>query len=359
MPRYVPILKAKPAEFVALREARTAERRAMLPLVELLSSADDADPAALESEIAVQVGRLRDAWGGKYALAVDTIYLADTLPLTGGRLAVEVISDLAKGLLRVIPVARLTDDPSLTQAIQRVAAKDKHGVVLRIGGDDLQEDVADINIWITDTLRDLGLTPAAIDLVVDLGPVDANSASLATRAARSLVRNVVHLPDWRTLTLASGAFPTDLSQVPAQTIGTLPRFDATIWTSVTSRPLNRKPDFGDYAVQHPQLATGVPFAPAPQLRYTIDGDWLIYKGSKRNPRGSQQFYDHCAHLVGSGNYSGAGFSFGDEYIDGAAASAPSGATPVVGPGNPTTWRQVGTSHHLAFIVDRLASLGVP
>ena len=84
------------------------------------------------------------------------------------------------------------------------------------------------------------------------------------------------------------------------------------------------------------------------MRYTADGSWLVLKGRNLRDHGYEQFYDVCADLIARDEYSGREFSWGDEYIDDCANRR-------VGTGNLTTWRKVGTSHHLSYVLRELAT----
>lgn len=157
----------------------------------------------------------------------------------------------------------------------------------------------------------------------------------------------------------AGSFPADLRSVQAGVWGELPRHEAVLWQSVRERWTQRVPSFGDYGIAHPSVPQTAAFAPAPQIRYTTPAHWMVLKGRKGVRRGSQQFYDICAQVVQRVEYSGEDFSWGDQRIARAAESAPEGAPQLVTTGNATTWRTIGTSHHLALVIDRLTSQGAP
>lgn len=85
------------------------------------------------------------------------------------------------------------------------------------------------------------------------------------------------------------------------------------------------------------------------LRYTIEDNWLVFKGRGVRKHGYEQFNAFCKKLVQMPQYAGEHFSWGDAAI---RARCKGG----VGPGNASTWRQIGTSHHITFVVRDLASL---
>ena len=87
----------------------------------------------------------------------------------------------------------------------------------------------------------------------------------------------------------------------------------------------------------------------PSIRYTIDESWLVVKGKNLRDYSFSQFYDVCRNLIARPEYCGPAFSWGDWYINECANTRE-------GPGNLTTWRKVGTSHHLAFVASQIANL---
>jgi hypothetical protein len=62
----------------------------------------------------------------------------------------------------------------------------------------------------------------------------------------------------------------------------------------------------------------------------------------------EQYQKLCQAVTSSSCYSGAEFSYGDKYIADCAAGEES-------TGNLTTWRKVGTNHHLAKVVSDISS----
>jgi len=226
------------------------------------------------------------------------------------------------------------------------------GACVRLGGDDVTEDPDDVNEALARMMSHLSMGREDVDLLIDLGAVGPDSVRAKALAARLLLRYLEGVKEFRSVTVAAGAFPADLSDFSPWQQGEQPRSDADLWAEVLRRRVPRAPDYGDYAVAHPMLSTGRPFAPAPQLRYTTAGHWLILKGDRRDERGARQFYDICQAIAASPEFAGAGLGWADARI---ADPRGHGA----GPGNATTWRQLGTAHHLDFVVRRLTTLGEP
>lgn len=354
-PRYVPILKGKAGEYNALAEASGTVQAGTLPLIEALPVGKE----TVEETCVSTLQALSGGWGTPVAL--DAVYLDPATPLSSGLLPLEALADEARTRsITALPVLRVDDDPSVWAAAATVTARDGAGVVVRLGGDPLQEDITDLDDALDALYTAVAIVPGDVDLVIDLGGVtEPGYAALASRIARDLITGLKDVAAWRSLTVASGGFPADLSAVPTNSTALLPRTDARLWATLTGRTLPRDVDYGDYAIQHPGPPASGGRGPAPQIRYAVGLDWRIRKAKAKDRRGHKQFYDICADVVASGEYSGSSFSWGDEQVDLAARSAPAGAPALRTTGNATTWRAIGTSHHLALVSDRLATLGAP
>ena len=113
----------------------------------------------------------------------------------------------------------------------------------------------------------------------------------------------------------------------------------------------RLPTFGDYGINHPNLVALDMrlLKPSGTIRYTTDAGWFIVKGPNVRDTGFQQYRKHCRTVMAFEDYEGAEFSKGDRYISECAAGS-------VSTGNLTTWRKVGTNHHLEKVVRDISSL---
>jgi hypothetical protein len=113
----------------------------------------------------------------------------------------------------------------------------------------------------------------------------------------------------------------------------------------------RRPNFGDYTIVHPEF-TAVDMRmikSAGKIVYTTSVNWEIRKGGafRDNPK---QMHEHCASIVRSGNFKGAEYSSGDDYIAKCAVRAE-------GPSNQTRWKEVAVNHHITLVLDDLATSG--
>lgn len=346
-PRYVPILKGKCGEFDALGNLTEPTRAGVYPLVEVLPSPAEQDIGA---DIEKAVAALRTLWFQEpLMLDVSSFDLDEAYE---GQTILGYAMGVAEGYLHPVAVVRLGDSEAVHADAGRAGANGI-GSAVRLVSEDLDVEPEDLNEELARVLAAMELDPDEIDLIVDVGAISGEFAITGgARLITGVLRDLAHFPDYRSVTLAAGAFPADLSNVAAWTLGEHPRDDAALYNWVRNRPLSRTVDFGDYAIAHPLLAAGVPFAPPPQLRYTVSDRWLTLKGKRNDPRGNDQFFDVCATIASHPAFVGAELGEADRRI----AEGRGGGH---GPGNATTWRTIGTQHHVDLVVSRLTNLGEP
>lgn len=349
---YVPVLKGKLAEVLALSNVPIPHRNMILPLVEVIAE-DSEDPVSVEAGIDTLVSRIAPAWPGADIL-LDANWVADAGALSSGALAITQLHALARAAaLHAVPVVWLTSDASIIGEAAAIAKQDGRGACIRLRLADM-DNIGVLGTTLATTAAQLGLPPDGIDLVVDFAAVDESNANALGAIAAIVLPTLPHLADWRSMTLVSGAFPKNLDAYSAYTPGPAPRWDKQLWLRVRAAGLPRTPTFGDYAVAHPDAPTSGGFAPAPNLRYALDTEWLILKGKKGTPRGNRDFMDICAQMLAPNPnpFGGQHFSWGDQEIERCSRS-------VGGPGGAKEWRAWAASHHLAFVIDRLATTGAP
>lgn len=356
MGSYIPLLKAKEGEFRALARLTADVKDGITPLLDAppLDGYGDLEPPdapTVDTALNRLPQKLEQAWGQDRRFFLD-LGLVDCDPaLAGGEQPLTFVFGELRGLgLLGLPVTALGRDPNYTAAVGEVCAADGRGLCFRVTAEDLEDPEAAIQQVLTE-LSTLEIEPDDCDLVIDLGALgDRVGPNVAV--ADLTLRDLAERDRWRTLTLASTAFP-DVSAYGPDSVNTAQRLEWRLWQRVLERQLPRAPDFGDYGIFGIQsIGSGAPqFGPSPNLRYTAGDEWLIFKA--RAPRyGFDQFNALCASLVNRPEFAGSDFSWADRYIADCAAGTD-------GPGNGTTWIQVGTNHHLTAVVDQLANLGGP
>lgn len=108
--------------------------------------------------------------------------------------------------------------------------------------------------------------------------------------------------------------------------------------------------YADYGVGVPTYADA-PWAPIPNIRYALDGEWRVHRAHRRrNP--SPQYVALAQALAAADYFAGADFSPGDAYI----ADVASGSG---GPGNAGSYLRAAMSRHFHVVLESLATRGAP
>ena len=354
--QYMPILRWKRGEHVALENLRTATKERLDPIFVVEADydpvIDGAQDPAFEARLDQIVSSTERYWPDHDA-SIDFVNV-DEDARCGPTLQHFLIYFFDRARLRNLtlrPVVRIGDDAAFRSAVAAIVSQDGAGVTLRL--DPYSFDTS-TNSEIDTLLDDIGLTYSQVDLVIDCAQHVLPTAIMTTVTV-SVIGAITNIGSWRTLTLAAGSFPDSLSalSIGAQVI---PRNCLLLWSSVRAAAPARLPRLGDYAIIHPEPPEVAGFMnPSASVKYTVDNGWLILRGQGTRTRGSggfAQFRAHAINLVANPQYCGPGFSYGDQLISDIATGA-------AGAGNLETWVRIGINHHIEFVVDRLASYNGP
>lgn len=186
------------------------------------------------------------------------------------------------------------------------------------------------------------LDPADVDLLIDLAETACVAhADEVVERARRVIRWAKGLP-WRSVSVASGAMPPNLDDLPTDRPVRLGRLDARVWERLGEPGVG----YADYGVTSPVRRHGVQYhRQLPTLRYTTEQDWWIYRWARRGGRSDDRCHDLCRTLVTSEQWPAAGarFSWGDAEIARRARTAR-------GAGSQASWIAWSTSHHISHVL---------
>lgn len=350
---YVPIVLTRMAERTAVRESAPAVRHALTPLFVAHPVAwdyeDDGPAKTLDEHLASLPQRLRQAWDE--SAFIDLALLDDDGPLAGGQHPLVWLTAQCAALgLPLVPVVSPTRTPGYRAATATVIARDHLGVCVRL---QVPEWPVNAPGTLQPLLTELGVTPAEVDLLLDLG---SESGVLALTALRQQLTQLPTVDHWRSLIVAGAGMPREM---PAgQAIHVLPRTEWVRYLTLLGGQLPpRIPTFSDYAIAHPDPTLEVDpkmMSLSALLRYTSANNWLIakgqlYKGPAGSGIGSAAMRPVAQSLQAHADYLGANHCATEAWLGSVAAGNANG-------GNPTTWRRYGTQHHLVVATNQLATL---
>lgn len=199
-------------------------------------------------------------------------------------------------------------------------------------------------------LTRVGAEPGQCHLFLDFGQLLDPKTEAPSLAAYSAINGLVSPLEWLSVSVVGGSMPKLLppaSECPK----VIPRLEWAIWRDVVANlgMDQRLPSFGDYGVSSYEVTELDPrlITVSANIRYTgTDGYW-IFKGKNLRRFSFDQFRSLSQQVVSHPAYSGAPFSWGDNFILQCAEGKG-------GTGNSTTWRRVGTNHHVSLVSRQVA-----
>lgn len=327
--QYVPTLRTKAGEVVALRNLQPLAKQRTVPIFQLAPR--------LSTRFAADIA---NAWS-LLPIALDgTIETANTGTAAGFN---SLFSALGNSGSPIIPVVDIGAAQPYLGAVAAAVNKYAPGLILRAPLHSVQHAAS----WLTT----LSWSTTDADLLIDCGHI----ADIDPQLILQIVTNVfgtVPLVGWRSITLTASAAPKDASAL-ATGPNMIPRRDWQLWQAVATQfpGLN----YGDYGIAHRDLTEPPGYAMANatvSVRYTLDADWLIRKGrSTRGVRGlpmTAQYHSHAQAIVRHPGFGQVPGCWADAEISRIASRGGAGAA-----GGRQTWIQIGVNRHISLVCHRL------
>jgi hypothetical protein len=358
---YIPILRWKAAEKEALEKLDTLKRKHITPLIELImpqpkNLRDDEERLKTPKELLDESiesfkkklpkipEEILKCWGTSPCF-IDPSLIHITLRAES---LIQISAIGSKLNISLIPVINLNSDVETQAGVISLGNKNDSGLCLRLFRSDIFNQ-SSLENKINNLLSTHKLSEKNVDLLLDFQITD----ELCIKIFELVIPNI---SKWRTFSVASGAFPQDLTQFSKPDLYRIPRNDWKCWLSqMKSNKLKRNPSFADYTIQHPIYKEPLPGAnPSASIRYALNDQWIIMRGEGLRGGKSKGFAQYPANaklLVQQAEFFGADFSFGDAYIANKAKDLKTKET-----GTPRTWLRAGINHHLACTADQIANL---
>lgn len=353
--QYVPCLRWKQGEYQALLRLSPQIKGALVPLIEVSEIGYDfetrMEKKTVDEHLSTFPKRVKEKWGTMPCF-IDMHLIEASQRMASGKHPFSVVfNDLRlKGVL-AIPVVRLEQDSACKSAIKSIVAKDNRGLCLRINVEDAAKPNLSLTLQIL--LRDYKQKVETCDFVLDLMAPNFDPIEDFGAVLKTIITKLPHIRRWRSFAIIGTAFPSTMAEV-ARGLSIIPRNEWRLYKFLVNKLQSsgiRIPTFGDYAINHPDV---LPrdfriLKPSATVRYTIDDNWLIAKGTNVRDNKMGQLRQLCRGVINSRYYFGLNYSQGDKYLYDCAHGT-------VSTGTLTTWRWVGTNHHLTKVVEDVANL---
>lgn len=350
---YLPILKYKTGEIRALQQLSSEIKKQVIPLVEFVKKEKQYTQGKKITYIPKpDAGIFRDDLQDVREKFPDMTIFVDTKLLTDVDRNKAVTSICQKVNLfrdKVYPVVYISELKDEFNKETNKMLKER-GFCLRILGTELDE------------LKTLSLNSSDkqnIHLVIDFGITDKKVNDVVP-----ILMQQGFCENWKSISLASGSFPKDLSDFSAGEVGSQPRLDWLAWNAVRKQldSLNYSLNYGDYTLRYPVFENLHNPNTSFSFRYTGDDKWFVFRGLSRKAKnfpGDIQYRAHAVTITENDQYqySGENFSSGDTYIKSKAKLVDEKGNKLNKKcGSSTTWLQAGINHHITKVVHQLNDL---
>jgi len=354
---YVPILKWKKGEYTALAEIDQDARSKLTPLIEIpqipYDFVNEVPARTINQHLEKVTQQISESWGIKSHFFLDLLRINPDERMENKEHPLAFLAnDARQKKLKMIPITELDKDEEYQAQIKKINLQDENGICLRIYRDDFG-DAKLLEDGLNRLMKFLETNYENVDLILDLEYIPPEYEKMIMDFLPATINSIPNLNNWRTFTFVATSFPEYLIDIAPNSINAIRRSEWHIWNYLLKSKINRKPSFGDYVIAYPKITEIDPrvMKVSANIRYTTDNDWLIFRGSNLKREGYDQFHDLSHVVVNHRNYSGEEFSSGDLFIKKCANRK-------VTPGSLTTWRRVGTNHHLTFVANQITSLAI-
>lgn len=346
---YTPILKGKLNEFKALGKIPTNFAQIVMPVIEFLP------PKEGES---VETAMNRFAGGYKkhcqsQVACIDLHAIKPGDTFLDGSPALEATLSMISNLgIKFLPVHGFDREPELWQRIAKYAATKQSGILFRLERDDI--DAADDTILeILQKAKEVGIKSQSIAIIIDLRSIELSNTGEISNLKDEVAAFIEYArsaANFKFVAIAASSMPKTVAGIPKDTMKSIVRKELDIWLP-NAQHFDMEICFGDYGIVHPNFSESVqsPHTNA-KIRYTRGKYHHVFRGhSLKIGNKYGQYFELSEKVVNHKHYQGRDFSFGDDKIWNCAQRQ-------VGSGNPGTWVEVDTNHHLVYTVYQMQKI---
>ena len=352
---YVPALRWRQGEYQALARLAVAAKDRIVPYVTIPEVEFDFElwqpKKTVQEHVHPFAARFNAKWGQRRPAWIGVHPSISGKPTGDGRdIFTYVFEALRAFQTNAMPAVPLDASPPMTASVAAIVAADSLGSAIAVRLEDLMKP--DVRTRIEALAASLGLLLDEVDLIIDLGAPNFEPYNAFASALIAAMQRLGDLHAFRNYVIIGTAIPETFKDV-AKGASQLPRHDWLFYQTLLGRlPASmRTPNFGDYTIVHPEFrALDMRMIKAAgKLVYTTPAAWEVRKGGAFNDNRAQM-HGHCASIVASGKFNGAGYSSGDDYIAKCAVRKE-------GPSNQTRWKEVAINHHITHVLGDLSTFG--
>lgn len=350
---YAPALRWRQGEYQALFRLTNSVKDKIVPYITIpkieYDFAEQRPKNSVQEHVHPFAARYKAKWGKRPAwVGVDKSIVDKSMD--DDRDIFTYVFDALHGFeANAIPAIPLDAETATIRTVAAIAKMDCQGVAVSVRLEDLMQPNPRGLIETLASALDVSISD--VDLVIDLGAPNFEPYDAFAHALIAALRKLGDLVAFRNFVLIGTAIPETFKNI-AKGAAEIPRHDWMFYRALTARLPNdmRRPIFGDYTIVHPDF-TPIdmrPIKPAGKVVYTTPHGWLVQKGKafRDNP---EQMHDLCASIIGSGDFKGARYSSGDDYIAKCAVRKEGHSTL-------TKWKEIAINHHITHVVNDLATL---
>ncbi|MDK1081189.1 MAG: beta family protein [Anaerolineae bacterium] len=353
---YIPCLRWKKGEYLAIEQLSSLAHNYILPLIEVAEIGFDFEKRkenkSIDEHLNLFAKRIKGKWGTDKCF-IDPRIINSTVRMKNGDHPVTYIfNDLRAYDINALPVAGVDRDAKYLNAVHEIIEADKRGLCIRIGLEEATEPNFLRNL--DDLIHGISIKLENCDFVLDLGaPPNFEPITEFANLIETVIKDLPHLNYWRSFGILGTSFPSSLGGIKSG-VSLLPRKEWILYKELVQslqKSNVRIPSFGDYVINHPDVVylDMRIIKPKANVRYTLGDCWLLARGKNVRDFGLGQHKDLCNLIINHHEFYGASFSTADKYIQDCAQGN-------VSTGNLTTWRRIGTNHHIELVARDAANL---
>jgi len=344
---YTPILRNRRSEMLGLSDIQSDVQSLMMPLFDVAAPTKRADQEKAEKYVINNIVRTEKIAKGFGSVFVDSSELDPVFRLPGN---IHPLSAAAAAVstagATAIPVTGLHRDAAHHQAA--LDATDPFAGLICIRLDATDVGTARLTYkGIKDVVQAAGVNSMQVFLLLDMQCLHGLEPGDVVKPVNRLIL-LLNEQNWAGIIVGGYGMPEQLSTaVQTKEQAYLPRVEQKMFNSLNSHSLKSPLWFADYTVLPPSVVELdwrlIGRVMSPKALYALEDTWLVVRGGafSSHPDGYDQYFSIAEEIVALDEYSGVGYSAGDDYIADKALH-------VGKPGSPASWITACVNHHVTL-----------